>query len=86
MFPEIYPKYKGKPVMPTKRSMQELEEEALDLEDVVAVLRKGFDCSKSKRRKTVEEKCIQRRRAIIKIVVEDLGDYWKLIHVGSFRG
>lgn len=85
MFPDVYPKYDGKPVIPTKRTMQELEEEGLDLDDVAEILKKGFDCSRSKRRTSVEEKCVQRKNAIIKIVVEDVGDYWKLIHVGSFK-
>lgn len=84
-FPSVYPKYKGKPVMPTKRTIEELEEEGLDLDDVVEILDEGFDCSRSAREENIEEKCIQRKKAIIKVVVENMGDYWKLKHVGSFK-
>ncbi|MFQ5975637.1 MAG: hypothetical protein ACE5J5_04920, partial [Candidatus Hydrothermarchaeales archaeon] len=79
------PKYDGKPVIPTKRSMEELEEEGLDIDNVVEILEKGFDCSRSKRRISIEEKCVQKKSTIIKVVVEYVGDYWKLIHVGSFK-
>ncbi len=84
-FPEIYSKYHGKPVLPRKKTMQELEAEGLDLDDVINILNRGFDCSRSRRKKTIEEKCLQRKNAIIKVVVEDVGDYWELKHVGSFR-
>lgn len=65
--------------------MQELEAEGLDLDDVVDILNQGFDCSRSRRKKMIEEKCVQRKDAIIKVVVEDVGEYWELKHVGSFR-
>ena len=81
----IYPKYKGKPVMPSKRTIEELEEEGLDLDDVIEILEKGFDCSRSPREENIQEKCVQRKKAIIKVVVENIGDYWKLKHVGSFK-
>lgn len=84
-FPGIYPKYKGKPIIPTKQTIRELEEEGLDLDDVIEILEDGFDCSSSARRESIEEKCIQRKKAIIKVVVEDMENYWKLKHVGSFK-
>lgn len=84
-FPNVYPEYKGKPVMPIKRTIEELEEEGLDMDDVIEILDEGFDCSRSAGEENIEEKCIQRKKAIIKVVVENMGDYWKLKHVGSFK-
>lgn len=84
---ELYPKYCGKPVIPDyKRGvLSELEKEDLDLEDVVAILETGFDCSASKRDKSILERCVQKKNRIIKVVVEEGEEYWGLRHVGSFR-
>lgn len=83
----IYPTYENKPIIPDyKRGvLSELEKELLDLDDVVEILEKGFDCSTSKRDVAILERCIQKKDKIIKVVVEDAGEYWILRHVGSFK-
>ena len=56
----------------------------------VEVLKEGYDCSRSKRRKGVLEKCIDKGNKTIKVVVQrgnielDGQDCWELIHVGKF--
>ncbi|PJB22423.1 MAG: hypothetical protein CO114_00115 [Euryarchaeota archaeon CG_4_9_14_3_um_filter_38_12] len=83
----VYPKYNGKPVIPdhTRGVLEELEHERLDLDDVVEILETGFDCQSGKRKKEIVEKCTQKKDKIIKIVAEDIEDYWLLRHVGSFK-
>jgi hypothetical protein len=54
------------------------------LEDVVQILEEGFDCSRSKRKKNIYERCIQRGKTIIKAVVADTGEHLVLTHVGTF--
>jgi hypothetical protein len=84
---ELYPRYKGKPVIPdTERGvLSELVEEDMDLDDVVEILETGFDCSASKRDRAILERCVQRKNRIIKVVVEEGDEYWGLRHVGSFK-
>lgn len=79
--------YNKKPVILDYRSgvLSELEEESLDLDDVVEILEVGFDCSSSKRKETIIEKCLQKKDRIIKIVVLETNEYWLLRHVGSFK-
>ncbi|MEW5760510.1 MAG: hypothetical protein AB1779_07075 [Candidatus Thermoplasmatota archaeon] len=87
MFESVYPTYENKPVILDYRKgvVSELEKEVLDLDDVVKILETGFDCSSSKRDKAIIERCIQKKNRIIKVAVEDAGDYWILGHVGSFK-
>ena len=79
--------FNKKPVIPDYRSgvLSELEKESLDIDDVVEILKVGFDCTRSKRKEAVIEKCHQRRDRIIKVVVLETNDYWLLRHVGSFK-
>jgi hypothetical protein len=84
---EVYPCYQGKPVIPDyKRGvLSELEEEGLDLDEVVKILKTGFDCSASKRNRAILERCVQKKNRIIKVMVEEGEEYWGLRHVGSFK-
>lgn len=74
--------FKGKPVMPTKTAMDELSEADLDLFNVVEILEKGFQMRK--RKKNITERAIKKGNKIINAVVVDMGNYYKLIHVGKF--
>ena len=55
----------------------------IGLGDVVEILEEGFDCSRSKRKKNISERCVQRGKIIIKVVVVDVGDHLVLTHVGK---
>lgn len=74
--------YKGKPILPTKTALNELSEIDINLYEVPEILEKGFEVRK--RAKNVIERGVQRGNKIINVVVVDLGDYYKLVHVGKF--
>jgi len=81
---EIYPKYEGKVLIPTKRASDELDNLGLDLDDATRILLEGFDCARSGRAENVVERCTQKGNKIIKIVAANVGNYWKIIHAGKF--
>ena len=70
--------------------MNELMRCGMLLEDVARVLRDGFDCSRSKRKKGTLEKCVRKGKKTLKVVVAKSFNYslntecWVLIHVGLF--
>ena len=74
--------YKEKLLMPTKTALNELSEIDLNLYEVPEILENGFQIRK--RKKNVVERAIRRGNKIINVVVVDVGDYYKLIHVGEF--
>ena len=76
--------WQGKPLIPTKRVLDEMEHADIDMYLAVEVLNEGFDCARSKRKKNIYERCLQRGKKIMKVVVADIGSYYKLIHVGVF--
>ena len=90
------PTYQGLPIIPVqtrkgqKNVLDELRQYEMDLDDVVDVLNEGYDCQRSKRRKGVVEKCLNRSDKTIKVVIQkgyiefDGKDCWELIHVGKF--
>ncbi|MBI2128856.1 hypothetical protein HYU07_01320 [Candidatus Woesearchaeota archaeon] len=90
------PSYQGLPVITVqtrrgqKNVVDELVEYEMDLDDVVAILNEGYECSRSKRRKGVLEKCVDRGDKTVKVVVQrgfielDGRECWELIHVGKF--
>ena len=55
-----------------------------DLWDVLEILERGYDCSRSKRKANVLERCIRRGNSVFKAVAVDLEDYFLLIHFGKF--
>ena len=74
--------YKGKPILPTKRSLDELSNINLDLYSIVEILEKGFQIRK--RKKNIIKKRKQKRKKIINVLLKDMENYYKLIHVGEF--
>ena len=90
------PTYQGLPIITVqtrrgqKNVLDELLKHDMDIYDVAKVLNEGYDCSRSKRRKCVLEKCIDRGNKTIKVVVQkgfielDGKGCWELIHVGKF--
>ena len=74
--------YDGKPIIPTKEALTELSDLDLDLYAVQEILEKGFKLRK--RKKNVTEKAIRKGNKIINAVAVDMGNYFKLIHVGKF--
>lgn len=64
-----------------------MTELGMDFYDVKCILENGFDCPRSKRRKSIEEKCVKKRGKTIKVVVEKMTsksgiEYWRIRHVG----
>jgi len=90
------PTYQGIPIITVqtrkgqKNVLDELAHYGLDLDDIAEILDKGYDCSRSQRRKGVFEKCVDRGNKTIKVVVQkglcqiNTTDCWELIHVGEF--
>jgi len=74
--------YKGKPILPTKTAMNELSEIDLNLYEIPEILERGFKIRK--RGKDVIERGIQKGNKAINVVVVDMGNWYKLIHVGKF--
>ena len=73
---------KEKPIIPTKAVLDELSNVNLDLTEVSHILEKGFEIRK--RKKNIIEKGIRKGTKIVNVVVVDMEDYYKLIHVGEF--
>ncbi|MDO9538362.1 MAG: hypothetical protein Q7J68_08620 [Thermoplasmata archaeon] len=87
---DIYPRYKGRAIIPTRSAYHELEDLVLNLFDVADVLEKGCDCSRSRRKKEKLERCLQAGNKITRVVVADgqfaysdgyVEDVYWLIHV-----
>jgi hypothetical protein len=76
--------WKGKPLLPTRSAQDEMFDNDITLSDVEHILETGFDCARSKREKNKLEKCIQKGRKILKVVIADTGNNLIIIHVGSF--
>lgn len=80
----IFPRYQNKEIKATKNAAEELWQYNKDLLDVLEILEDGYDCSTSKRKKNILEKCIQKGNDVFKAVVADCEDYFLLIHFGKF--
>lgn len=76
--------YQNKEIKSTKNAAEELWQFKKDLRDVLEILEKGYDCSRSKRKANVLEKCIRKGNIIFKVVVVNLDGYFLLIHFGKF--
>ncbi len=79
-----FPRYQNKGVKATKAASEELWHLKKDLWDVLEILEKGYDCSMSKRKPNISERCMNQGNAVLKVVVADCGDYLLLIHFGKF--
>lgn len=80
----IFPRYQNKELKATKAASEELWHFKKDLWDVLEILEQGYDCSRSKRKPNILEKCINKGDSVFKAVVADCGDYLLLIHFGKF--
>jgi type II secretory pathway component PulF len=76
--------WNGKPLIPTKHALDEMDNAGIDMYKAVEILDEGFDCSRSKRKANVVERCITRGNKVLKVVVADVGSYYKIIHAGEF--
>ena len=74
--------YLRKPIFPTKEALTELSSLGLDLYKVQEILESGFHLRK--RKKNITEKALRKGNKIINVVVVEVGNYYKLIHVGRF--
>ncbi len=74
--------FRGKPIIPTKTALDELSEIDLDLSEVPLILERGIQIRK--RKKNIIERAVKKGNKMINVVVVDLDDYYKLIHVGKF--
>ncbi len=74
--------FEEKPVLPTKRALDELSDIDLDINDAVYILENGFEIRK--RGRNVIERGMIRGNKVINVVAVDLGGYYKLIHAGEF--
>jgi hypothetical protein len=87
----IYPEWKGLPIIPSDAAMRELFDSKMDLIDVKEILELGYDCAKSKRKKEVLERCLERKGKSIKVVVAKGYNYslktdcWVVIHVKGIK-
>lgn len=77
-------KWQGKPLIPTKHVLDEMEHSDIDMYKAAEILNDGFDCARSKRKKNVYERCMRRGKKVMKVVVADIETYYKIIHVGVF--
>jgi len=74
----------------TKAAYRELAGHGLTTEDVLACLNEGRDF-KRKRKKGVFEKCLKRKKNVLKVVVAESWDYtnkkmvWAVIHIGKIK-
>ena len=86
-------KYKGLRIEVTLAATRELLQENLDLNDVVDILEKGYDCATGKRKPGIIEKCVRKQNKITKVVIAKTSvrfpdgfqeNVWRLIHLGTF--
>ena len=87
----MYPKYQGFDVRPSRTADREMCDLRIYLDDVIKILKKGKDESRSKRKKGIIEKVLRiRGKAIKVVVVESETRYngeicWLITHVGETR-
>ncbi|MEE8400747.1 MAG: hypothetical protein V3R86_01155 [Candidatus Hydrothermarchaeaceae archaeon] len=85
---ELYPKWKGKPVVPSYHAYREMENK-FDLFDILEILEHGFDCQKSRRAKGTIERCVTKKGKLIRVIVVDTysdwmgGNIWLIKHIGQ---
>jgi len=85
----MFPKFRGLTLIPSRSASDELIELRLTLEHALDILNEGYDCFRSKRKKNIVEKCVDRKRKTIKAVAAKAYDssldeeVWVLTHVGK---
>lgn len=84
----VYPLFLDLPLIPTRSAMTELYNESLDLYAVLDVLECGYDCPRGRRSKGIIERCLDKGRKTIRVVVAKSFNYsldsevWVITHVG----
>lgn len=84
----VYPLFRDLPLVPTRSAMTELYNDSLDLYAVLDVLELGYDCSKGRRSKGILERCLDKGKKTIRVVVVESWNYsldsevWVITHVG----
>lgn len=84
----IYPSWRSLPLIPSNSALSELGRHGMTLGEVNEVLVAGYDCSESKRKTGVFEKCLRRKKELVKVVVAKSYNYslktecWVVTHVG----
>lgn len=90
---DILPKWKGRRLRYTKAAYRELHKLGMTLWDVKNVLEEGFECSRSKRKPGILERCVRKNGKLLKVVVKEtvsrfpdgkIEDVWLILHVGKF--
>ncbi len=81
----IYPQWQGKDILPTKSASREIVDENIPIHTLVDVLESGYDCERSRRKPEIHERCKRYGKIVIKVVVADMGDHFRVVHVGKFR-
>lgn len=79
-----FPRYQKKEIKATKDAAEEIWHLKKDLRDILEILEKGYDCSRSKRKKNILERCIRKGNKIFKAVAVDCNNYFLIIHFGKF--
>ncbi|WP_456474230.1 hypothetical protein [Candidatus Pyrohabitans sp.] len=83
-------KWRGLPVIPSRTALEEMYREDLLIHDVVEILENGYDCARSRRKRDVIERCVDRKSKTLKAVVAKSYNYdmesevWVITHVGRF--
>lgn len=80
---DTYVKYQGKPLLLSKAGRKELDQLDMDTWNVKEILESGFDCSRSRRKPNIIERCRISGNKIRKVVIADVGEYWPIIHAGQ---
>jgi hypothetical protein len=84
--------YKDMRIEPTLSASRELVREGKDLYDVLKILEEGYDCSSSKRKENIIERCVRKGNKEYKVVLAQTEvtypdgyteKVWRLIHVGK---
>ncbi len=85
-------KYNGLRIEPTLSASRELMKEGNDLTDVLEILEEGYDCSASRRKSNIIEKCLRKGDKEYKAVIAEtevtypdnyIEKVWRLIHFGK---
>ncbi|OIO26671.1 hypothetical protein AUJ15_00815 [Candidatus Micrarchaeota archaeon CG1_02_55_41] len=73
----------------TKAAYRELADYGLTTQDILTCLNEG--CAGRRRKKGVFEKCLKRKKSVLKVVVAESWDYanketaWAIIHIGRVK-
>lgn len=63
--------WNGRRLLPTRKASHEILELGLSIQEIIAVLDKGFDCAPSKRQKGRIERCLRKNMKLIRVVVQE---------------